>query len=305
MKEKTKQGWHKFGKLLWSSALPILAAAILNAFSVFTFVRPNNFAPGGTSGISVLLEYATGGRWNAGIFLLMLNAPLFFVAFFCLSKRGAIMATTEIAINAGLLIALDYLPEQVRLAIQYQADNAFLAAVAHGILFGTSLAIMIRSCGTSGGSTVLASVVNKKYRNISVGMLTAAFDACVVVASFFVYYGNADDLAGRLDPVLLALVSLFVTSKVSDIIIQGFKTAYKFEIITTHTEEIAQEIMEKLHHGVTHISAEGMYSHEGKGVLVCIIRKRQIAQLQKILRSYPDTFSYFSPVSEVYGQFAK
>ena len=135
-------------------------------------------------------------------------------------------------------------------------------------------------------------------------MLTSAFDAIVVVASIFVYNQGAPFTA-KLDPVLLALVSLYVTSKMSDLILQGFKVAYKFEIITTSPEEIAQEIMDKLHHGVTKISAEGMYTREGKSMLVCIIRKRQIAELQRIVRQYPGAFAYFTPVSEVYGKFLK
>ncbi len=301
MKEKTKNVWKKIGGLLWSAVLPVLLSGIINTIAVYMFVQPNHFAPGGTNGIAVLLEYGTG--LNSGIFLMALNLPLFFVAFFLLSKRGAIMSTSSMALSSGLLIACDYIPGIE--TIQYQPEFSFLAAVASGILLGTSLAIMLRCCGTSGGTSVLASIVNKKYRHLSVGMLTAVFDACVVVASFFVYYSQGNNFTERLDPVLLALVSLYVTGKVSDIIVQGFKTAYKFEIITVHPDEIAEEIMTKLHHGVTRLSGEGMYSHEGKSVLICIIRKRQVAMLQKILRPYPDTFAYFSPVSEVYGQFMK
>ena len=185
-----------------------------------------------------------------------------------------------------------------------EIGNRLLGAIAGGIFLGIALAIMIKSCGTSGGTTILASLVNKKFRNLSVSALTSAFDACVVFASVFVY-NNGSTATGVLDPVLLALVSLFVTSKMSDIILQGFKSAYKFEIITTHPEEIAAEIISKTHHSVTKVEAEGMYSHEGKSMLVCIIRKRQIAQMQRIIRKYPDTFAYFTPTSEVYGRFVK
>ena len=150
---------------------------------------------------------------------------------------------------------------------------------------------------------MLASLVSKKFRNLCVSALTSGCDAIVVFASIFVYGGK--DFTSALDPVLLALVSLFVTSKICDFILQGFKVAYKFEIVTNHPDELAAEIMQKTHHGVTKVEAEGMYSHAGKSVLVCIIRKRQIAQLQRIIRKYPDTFAYFTPASEVYGRFIK
>lgn len=301
MKEKTKIIWKKIGGVIWSAVLPIIISGFLNTIAIYMFVQPNNFAPGGTNGIAVLLEYGTG--LNSGIYLLILNIPLFFLAFFLLGKRGAIMSTLSMAFSSGLLILFDYIPGIE--AIRYEPQFGLLAAIASGILLGAGLAMMFRCCGTSGGTSVIASIVNKRYRNLSVGALTAAFDACVVVASFFVYYEQGGNFTERLDPVLLALVSLYVDSKVCDIIMQGFKSAYKFEIITTHPDEIAQEIMTKLRHGVTRLSGEGMYSHEGKSVLICIIRKRQVALLQKIIRPYPDTFAYFSPVSEVYGQFMK
>lgn len=285
-----------------TDVLPVLISGIVRAFGIYMFVTPNHFAPGGSNGIAVLLEYGTG--WNSGWFLLMLNVPLFFVAFFCLGKREAVIATASMLLSSGILILLDprIIPGIEK--IQYIPSYGLLAAIAGGIILGIALAVMLRSCGTSGGTTILASLVNKKYRNLSVGMLTSAFDACVVFASFFVYNQGAG-FTEKLDPVLLALVCLFVTSKTCDGIVQGFKTAYKFEIVTNEPDIIAEEIMTKLHHGVTRISAEGMYTREGKSVLICIIRKRHIAELQRIIRPYTGTFAYFTPVSEVYGKFLK
>ncbi len=297
----TKDLGRKTGALFLSAVLPVLLSGFVRAFGIYVFVSPNNFAPGGINGISVLLEYAIG--WSSGWFLLMLNVPLFFVAFFFLGKREAIISTLSMLCSSGLLIVFDYLPFMPGLKYHPQYSG-LLAAVAGGIFLGAALAIMLKSCGTSGGTTVLASLVNKKFRFISVSWLTSAFDACVVLASFFVYNKGAN-FTDKLDPVLLALVSLFVTSKVSDLILQGFKVAYRFEIVTNHAEEIAKEIMEKTHHGVTEMPAVGMYSHSEHNVLVCIIRKRQISDVQRIIRQYPDTFASFTPTSEVYGKFLK
>ena len=300
MNQRAKAVWGILLRGFVSSVLPVLVSGIVRAFAIYMFVTPNEFAPGGINGIAVLLEYAT--PLNSGWYLLMLNIPLFFVAFFLLGKRQAIISTASMLLTSGLLIVLDYIPHIEK--IIYKPEYAFLAAIAGGILLGAALAVMLKCCGTSGGTTVLASLVNKKYRNISVSALTSAFDACVVLASFFVYNQGASFMV-KLDPVLLALVSLFVTSKTCDAIMQGFKTAYKFEIVTNDPETLSNEIMQKLHHGVTRIAAEGMYSHEGRSVLVCLIRKRQIAELQKIIKSHPDTFAYFSSTSEVFGKFLK
>ena len=300
MQEQTKKRSHLW-RMLLSAALAILSSGIVRALAIYIFVTPNEFAPGGINGIAVLLEAVT--HVNSGYYLIALNVPLFFVAFFLLGKSEAIISTLSMLLTSGLLIVFDYIPgmNEIRYAPEY---NAILASIAGGVLLGLALAIMLRSCGTSGGTTVLASLVNKKFRNLSVSAMTSAFDACVVFASFFVYH-QGEPFTAKLDPVLLALISLLVTSKICDFVLQGFKVAYRFEIITDRAEELAKEIMEKTHHGVTELNATGMYSHEGRALLVCVIRKRQIGELQRILRRYPGTFASFSPVSEVYGKFLK
>ena len=297
--QKTAQVWKTMAHWAWVAVLPVLLSGVLRAVAIYLFVTPNDFAPGGINGIAVLLEEGTG--WSAGIFLIMLNVPLFFVAFFLLGKYGAVISTLSMLLTSGLLIAFGHIPGMV---FYRPANNHIPAAIAGGVLLGVSLAIMLRSCGTSGGTTVLASLVNKKFRNLSVSGMTAVFDACVVVASFFVYHRGMGFTA-KLEPVLLALVSLFVTSKMCDVILHGFQVAYRFEIVTDQPEELAAEIMDRLHHGVTELNATGMYSHAARALLVCIIRKRQIGELQRILKRYPGTFASFAPVSEVYGKFAK
>ena len=288
-------------RVAFSAFLSILVSGVVRALAIYMFTTPNQFAPGGINGIAVLLQELIG--WNSGIFLIILNVPLFFVAFFLIGKFGAVVSTLSMLFTSGLLIVFDYIPGMEYLCYKPEY-NAILAAIAGGVFLGIALAVTIKSCGTSGGTTVLASLVNKKYRNLSVSAMTSVFDACVVLASFFVYHRGAP-FAVKLDPVLLALVSLFVTSETSDAILRGFRVAYRFEIITDHPEEIGSEIMAQLHHGVTELGATGMYSHQEKAVLVCVIRKRQIGELQRILRKYPDTFASFSPVSEVYGKFLK
>ena len=249
MQEQTKKRSHLW-RMLLSAALAILSSGIVRALAIYIFVTPNEFAPGGINGIAVLLEAVT--RVNSGYYLIALNVPLFFVAFFLLGKSEAIISTLSMLLTSGLLIVFDYIPgmNEIRYAPEY---NAILASIAGGVLLGLALAIMLRSCGTSGGTTVLASLVNKKFRNLSVSAMTSAFDACVVFASFFVYH-QGEPFTAKLDPVLLALISLLVTSKICDFVLQGFKVAYRFEIITDRAEELAKEIMERTHHGVTELN---------------------------------------------------
>ena len=296
--------WKKLTVFLWGTALPVLVTGIVRAIAIYTFVTPNHFAPGGVGGVAVLLEYGT--HINSGWFLLILNVPLFFVAFFCVSKRSAFMATLSMLLSSGLLILFEYIHFPI---FEPEASQSIgygiIAAIAGGILLAIPLAVLLKTCNTAGGTSIIASVVNKKWKHLSVNWLTFAFDASVVISSFFVYYNSEAGFAVNLMPVLLALISLYVTSKVNDLIFQGLKQAYKFEIVTDNPEEIAAEIMEKTHHGVTLMHATGMYTHTDKSMLICIIRKRQVAAIQRIIRNYPGTFAYFSQTNEVYGKFAK
>ena len=233
MQEQTKKRSHLW-RILISATLAILASGIVRALAIYIFVTPNEFAPGGINGIAVLLEAVT--RVNSGYYLIALNVPLFFVAFFLLGKSEAIISTLSMLLTSGLLIVFDYIPgmNEIRYAPEF---NAILASIAGGVLLGLALAIMLRSCGTSGGTTVLASLVNKKFRNLSVSAMTSAFDACVVFASFFVYH-QGEPFTAKLDPVLLALISLLVTSKICDFVLQGFKVAYRFETLHHRRKEV-------------------------------------------------------------------
>ena len=157
MQEQTKKRSHLW-RILISATLAILASGIVRALAIYIFVTPNEFAPGGINGIAVLLEAVT--HVNSGYYLIALNVPLFFVAFFLLGKSEAIISTLSMLLTSGLLIVFDYIPgmNEIRYAPEY---NAILASIAGGVLLGLALAIMLRSCGTSGGTTVLASLSTK------------------------------------------------------------------------------------------------------------------------------------------------
>ena len=132
------------------------------------------------------------------------------------------------------------------------------------------------------------------------------FDRCAeseftdrgLAIAFFVY-------GMKITPVICTLINLFIANVVVDYFLQGIKNGYKFEIITDKPDELARELMESLHHGVTEIRVEGMYSRTDKFMIVCIIRKKQIGQMMKILKKHKGTFASFSKVNEVFGRFRK
>lgn len=267
--------------------LVILLSGVLRAISVHCFIIPNNFAPGGVTGIATMLQKATG--WNSGIFMFAINLPLLVGAFFLINKRFAITTFIGILLQSGFLMLLEYWKMP-----QY-ADSAILAAIAGGVVGGAGIGLMLKIGGSSGGTDVIATFIYKHFSFTNVSWFIFILDSVVVFVSFFVY-NNA------LTPVLLALVEMFCSAKANETILYGFKTALKFEIITSSPEELSKELMQKLHRGVTAIKAKGMYTGSDKTMLVCIVRRRQVSAFQKILAKYPDTFGYISTTNEVMGR---
>ncbi len=267
--------------------LVILLSGVLRAISVHCFIIPNNFAPGGVTGIATMLQKATG--WNSGIFMFAINLPLLVGAFFLINKRFAITTFIGILLQSGFLMLLEYWKMP-----QY-ADSVILAAIAGGVVGGAGIGLMLKIGGSSGGTDVIATFIYKHFSFTNVSWFIFILDSVVVFVSFFVY-NNA------LTPVLLALVEMFCSAKANETILYGFKTALKFEIITSSPEELSKELMQKLHRGVTAIKAKGMYTGSDKTMLVCIVRRRQVSAFQKILAKYPDTFGYISTTNEVMGR---
>lgn len=269
----------------------ILASSIVRAVSIQIFVVPNNFAPGGVTGLATILEHITG--WNAGYFLVAINIPLLIIGWIFVNKRFALISGVAIILSSVLMVILEKMPIP-QFSSAEQGTDQILPAIAGGILGGAGIAIMLKFGGSSGGTDILATIIQKRYSATNVTWFIFMLDSTVVVASAFVYHA--------LTPVLLAFVEMFASSKVTETILQGFKSAIKFEIITDHPEELSQEIISRLKRGVTMIPAKGMYTGEDRAMLVCVLRKRQMTLFRDILKKYPDAFAYVSGTSEVVGR---
>lgn len=277
--------------------LGILVFSALRVVSVNMFIVPNNFASGGATGIGNMIEFATGGKFSSGWTILLINVPLLILAFIFLNKSFAIKSAVAIAVSS---VAMALLREPMK-DFAY-TGNPMLAALAAGVLGGVALAIMFKIGGSSGGSDIVAMFIQKKFAATNVSWFIYAIDAIVVFVSMFVYkdtYGTEG--MALFTPVLLSLLQMFCNSMMCDVISTGFKSAIKFEIVTRDPEGLSRDIIEKLGRGVTCVPVKGMYSHDDKFMLVCIIRKSQLADFNRILAHYPDTFAYITNTSEVMG----
>ena len=276
--------------------IAISVLAVIMAFNYEIFVFRNAFAPAGINGIATMVQYLFD--FSVGYMSLLINIPLSLLAFFYVDKKFALRSGVfTIMFSFALLL----LKRADLSAIVYHTANGtstILAPVAAGTVNGAIYGAAVKLGGSTGGTDIIAACIRVKMPYFSFARVTFVLNAIVAGASFFVYDFN-------FEPVIMCIIFNFIASNICDYIVKGGLGALKFEVITSHAEEMSEELMKKLHHGVTVINAEGMYTHSGKQVIICVINKHQIVDFQSIVRSYPDTFAYVSNVSETVGDFKK
>ena len=172
------------------------------------------------------------------------------------------------------------------------------AAIITGVISGAGFSIMLKRFGASGGTYGISALIKEFKPATNIAYVSFLLDSSVVLISFFVY-------GMKITPVICTLINLFIANVVVDNALSGLRNGYRFEIVTDNPEELSKRLLTELGHGVTEIKVVGMYSHTERYMLVCIIRKKQIGQMMKILQDYKNTFASFSKANEVFGRFRK
>lgn len=298
---KSKQNQFRIVDVLVDLCVAIFAGMIV-ATAFYFFQNSNGFAPGGVGGLATMTFHLLGANGiNIPWAFLMVgfNLPLMvLVAIFVDKKLGFYLILYLAVQSFGTMFyeAIGVLPYSF--AVHGQAFELMFAVIGTGVISGIGFSIMLRRFGASGGTYAISALIKKAKPASNIAYVAFLLDSSVVVIAFFVY-------GMQINPALCTLINLFIANIVVDYALSGIKNGYKFEIITDNPEEISNELMEKLHHGVTEMKVVGMYSHTDKYMIVCIIRKKQIGDMMKIIKKYPGTFASFTKVNEVFGRFRK
>lgn len=275
----------------------VIVLALMMALNYEIFILSNSFAPAGINGIATMIQYKMG--FSIGYMNLLINIPLCILAFILLSKDYSFKTLLFcLSFSGFLLIFKYYIPISDYAFSPENSANASLAAIGAGVINGFIYGNLMKINASSGGTDIVSACVRCAKPHLSLAWIIFTLNCVVALASFFVY-------EYKYEPVILCIIYAFLTGKVSDAIVRGGREQIKFEIITEYGDEISKEIIESLHHAVTSISAKGMYSGLSKNVLLCIVNKHQLFDMQRILKKYPGTFAYISGVNETLGNFKK
>jgi uncharacterized membrane-anchored protein YitT (DUF2179 family) len=268
----------KYGKIMLGSALYAVG------FQFFAY--PNSIVPGGVTGIAMIINYIT--NLPVGVMSIILNLPLFIMAWkrfgysFLVSSFVGMMLCS---VFVDLFSLIDFVA----------TTEPLLAAIYGGIIKGFGLGIVFTTGATTGGVDIVAKFLRAKYQYINFGTIMLLIDV-VIIAAFAVIFS-------RYDSAMYAIICMFMSSKVIDLVLYGAVNSKVCYIITDKHVEIKNAISQRLNRGVTYIYGEGAWSGKAKNIILCVIKTNQIVELKQIIQENdPESFLIVSDSREVFGK---
>ena len=281
--------------------LVTILSSFLIAFTVYGLIKPNSFTIGGIAGMAVLINHMVPALQIEYI-TFALNVPLLILALIYLKRKFAILSV----VNIGMQSLWMFIFRQCNMfTIDFSgganADKIF-AAIAAGLCFGVAIALAYKIGSSTGGGDIMAVLIQRKVGASSIAWILMGINATVIGLSFFVFYDNNFPTAYNLLPIMLSTFEMYIESKANEFVTNGAQSAREFRIITDKPEEMAYALMKELSRGVTALPATGMYTKITHTMLHCVVSRRQVATLKRIMKKIdPDAFAIMSNVSQVLG----
>ncbi len=282
-KKKEKTGTGKTDNL--KKYIVITAASFVYAAGVSLFIDPNSIAPGGVTGISIILSRLV--PVNTGTLILLLNIPILLYAVWKFGLKLAVSTVYATALISVFTNLLAVFPKAT--------GDRLLAAVAGGILSAVSIGVIFKEGATTGGMDIVVKALRLRLPHLRTGNLFFLADAVVVTLSGIVFRD--------VDAALYAAITATCTSVALDVVLYGRDEAKLLYIISGRPEEITARILKELDIGLTLIDGRGAYSGDRKQVLMCAMKKTVFPRVERIVREEDaDSFMIVTSASEIFGE---
>ena len=258
-------------------------ACIIMAFNTNYFYLGNKLAQGGVSGLSLIIHYTT--NIDISYIYLALNIPLIIIAYIFIGK-DFVFKTLFATIMLTIFL-------KVFGTFRGPIDDILMASIFGGGINGIAIGIIFYAGGSSGGTDIIAKIINKNY-GIAIGKTLLTIDFIILSMVAFIF--------GKVI-FMYTLISLLVSSKMIDIIQEGIYSAKGVTIITNRADELRKKIMEDTGRGITLINAKGAYTQKEIGMLYCVVGKYQLMKVKSIVKEIdPMAFMIVNQVHEVRGK---
>ena len=265
----------------------LIVGCLLLSVGINMFLKPHTIAPGGLSGLSVVLNKLTGLPVSS--IMLLIGIPLVIFAYKILGKKNFIKTIGGTVVFSTLLEITDSLS---RITV---TNDLLLAAISGAILVGAGLGVMLRSDVSTGGTDLIALMLNKRFPGIKLTKFMMCIDAFVVISSGLV--------SNNIEIALYSAIALYIIVKVIDAIMENFDYSKSFMIISDKADELKKIITKDLDRGLTVLQGEGGYTANKKEVLLVAVPKQEEIALKKLVHSIdPDAFMLINEVHEVVGE---
>ncbi len=263
--------------------LQIVMGCVIGAAAYPTFLDPGKIAPGGLTGVAMILKHLWG--WEIGITSLILNVPLFIVGY---KAMGRVFAFRSLVATVLFSLAIDLLP------LRAIPVEPILGTLYGGILLGSGLGLILRGGATTGGTDMCARMVHKYLPFLSVGMFLFLID-CMVVVAAWIFIGSSE--------ALYALVCIFVSGKAVDMVMLGLSQNKACFVITSEWEKVSQRLLDEMERGVTQLSARGAYTGAERPVVLCVLPPQEVSRLKEIVRQEDEkAFMFITEAHEALGE---
>ena len=278
MKEKAKE-------FVLDLLYTVAGAAIL-AVGVSCFVGPAQIAPGGVSGLSILVNFLTD--LPVGAVNLAFNIPLILLAWKFLGRRFTLRTLVTVLIQSVLM-------DVITLWIPVYTGERIMAALFGGVASGVGLALVFMRGSTTGGTDIVSRLLQLRYRHLSIGRLLFSVDVVVLLLSVAVFR--------NIEAGLYGMIAIFASGKVLDNILYGLDTGKVLLVVSGKNQEIAARIMETLDRGVTFLHGSGAWSGTERQVLLCAVRAQQCYRVEEIVRGVDkEAFVIVLEATEIAGE---
>ena len=268
-------------------ALGLIIGCFSMSIGLNMFLGPHTIAPGGLSGLSVVISKLTG--LSVSTIMLMMGIPLIICSVKILGKKDAIKTLIG-------MVTLSFLLEVTSpLANISATQDTLLSAISGAILLGAGIGIVFSVDGSTGGTDLIALMVNRVFPSIPLSKCLTFIDGMVVASA---------GIANRnIETGLYSAIALYIMVKMIDAIISGFDYSKAFMIITEEEEVLRDAIVNDVKRGLTIIDAKGGYTSQDKRILLVVVRKKQEVHLKKLIKRVdPKAFIIVSDVHEVLGE---
>ena len=273
-------------KRLWHVFLIVLGSFVYG-FSFQAFLFPNNIVAGGVTGIAMIVNTFT--HWPIGLMVIVMNVPLFLVAWRHFGLDFLIASLAGMGISSAFV-------DLFALTDLVLTREPMLASVIGGVIKGLGLGMIYYTGATTGGIDIVAKLLRKRFSQLNFGTIVLILDAVIILVYALVI--------GNYDSAMYSVITMFVVTKIIDLVLYGLDMSCVCYLISEKSEALIRELTSgHVHRGVTVLEGEGAYSHKQKHVIMCVIKRNQIPELRRTVQALDqDAFVIVTDAKNVFGK---